>query len=168
MVPFINLLGTLKVNKRIISAMSRAIFDSDLIASRILLAWAEFLWAVMLFWPGDTFGRPTYAAMAHIMNEQAWGFVFAISSAFQITIILQESFHTAFARYFAAWNATLWAVVVIGMLLSVYPPPAAISGEIALAFAAGWIWIRPYILTEGIRRAGYYTSSDAEKQKVYR
>jgi hypothetical protein len=41
------------------------------------------------------------------------------------------------------------------MLVSMYPPPAAIGGDIALAFASGWVFIRPYILSEGYKRAGY-------------
>lgn len=40
--------------------MAAAIFDSDLIATRLLLAFAEFLWAAMLFWPGYTFKRKNY------------------------------------------------------------------------------------------------------------
>lgn len=143
------------VNDKLVPAVSKAIFDSDLVATRLLLFFAELLWAIMLGWKGDTFGRPTYTAMSHIMSEEAWALVFLVSSAMQLTIVLQDSFHTQFARYFAAWNASLWSTVVIGMLISVYPPPAAIAGEIALAFAAVWIWLRPYILTEGLRRAGF-------------
>ncbi len=139
--------------KVIIPAMSRALFDSDLIISRLLLGFAELLWAVMLIWPGETFGRPTYHSMSHVMNEEAWAFIFFLSSATQISIVAMETFHSAFARYFAGWNAILWTFVVVSMLISVYPPPAAIAGEIALAFAAVWIWVRPYIIFEGIVRA---------------
>ena len=46
-----------------------AAFDTDPIATRFILAMAEFLWAAMLWWPGDTFGRPTYAIMARVMPE---------------------------------------------------------------------------------------------------
>jgi hypothetical protein len=34
------------------------------------------------------------------------------------------------------------------MLASVYPPPAAIGGEIALALSAFWIWLRPILQCE--------------------
>ena len=140
---------------RFINSLSRVIWDTDLIATRFLLAMAEFLWALMLLWPGDTFGRPTYNHMSMVMHEQAWAFVFALSAGTQATIVLLHDFHSRFSRYFAAWNASLWSFVVVSMLLSVYPPPAAIAGEIALAFGAIWIWVRPYILVEGYRRAGY-------------
>lgn len=54
---------------RAICGMSRALFDSDLIATRLALFIAEALWATMLFWPGDTFERPTYSAMGVIAPE---------------------------------------------------------------------------------------------------
>lgn len=133
--------------------ISAAIFDSDLIATRCTLAFAEFLWAIMLWWPGDTFGRPTYAVMSHVMPEDAWGLVFALSAVTQITIVAQGHFAKSYARLFAGWNAALWAYIVVSMLLSVYPPPAAISGEIALMFAAGWVWIRPAILYYYFKKA---------------
>jgi len=140
---------------KIIHSTSRLLWDSDLVGTRFILAIAEFLWALMLVWPGDTFERPTYLVMSHVFNEPTWAFVFLASSITQMTIILQDDFHSKFARYFAAYNATMWSFVVVSMLLSVYPPPAAIAGEIAIAIGAFWIWARPYILVEGYRRAGF-------------
>lgn len=136
----------------VIPALSRALFDSDLIISRLLLAFSELLWGIMLLWPGVTFSRPTYHLMAQVMNEEAWAAIFLLSAVTQFSIVVQEHFHRPLARYFAAWNAVLWNFVVISMLISVYPPPAAIAGEVSLAMVALWIWIRPYILAEGLRR----------------
>ena len=132
--------------------LAKAMFDDKMVNTRIVLALSEFLWSVLLLWPGDTFSRPTYAHMALVMSEEAWGVVFALSAAMQITIVLQGDFHSRFARYFAAWNAVLWVYVVASMLLSVYPPPAAISGEIVLAGFAFWIWLRPYVIVGWLRR----------------
>lgn len=143
------------MHNKYLSSLSRALWDSDLIGARLSLAIGEFFWAVMLLWVGDTFGRPTYHHMAIIANEEIWGLVFLVSSVTQLSIVLMDDMHSKFARYFAAWNASLWVFVVWSMLASVYPPPAAIGGEIALAFAAGWVWLRPYILAEGYKRAGY-------------
>lgn len=139
--------------KNMLQGISRALWDSDLIASRVSLSIAEFMWATMLLWPGDTFGRPTYKIMSHVMNEEAWGLILLLSAATQITIVMVENFHGYCARLFASWNACLWVFLVLSMLLSVYPPPAAIGGEMALALAAVWIWIRPLFLMEGYRRA---------------
>lgn len=142
-----------------IIGLSRGLWDSDLIATRISLSIAEFFWATMLLWPGDTFGRPTYAVMSHLMTEEAWGMVLLLSAVTQLTIVMEENFYSQFARMFSAWNACLWVFLVLSMLLSVYPPPAAIGGEIALAFGACWIWLRPYILqgmyTKVCERCGY-------------
>ena len=126
--------------------VSKAIFDTDLISTRLILAFAEFLWAVMLFWPGETFDRPAYLLMATIAPEIVWACVFGITSYLQITIVLNNNQHSLGAHYFALWNSLLWFCVVGSMLLSVYPPPAAIAGEISLMVAAAWVWIRPLIL----------------------
>ena len=140
-----NVVEKLSKSKAVIG-LSRGLWDSDLIATRISLSIAEFLWGVMLLWPGDTFYRPTYEVMSRLMSEEAWGILLIVSSATQLTIVMEENFHSQFARIFSAWNACLWLVMVASMLLSVYPPPAAIGGEIALALAACWVWLRPYIL----------------------
>ena len=143
------------MHNKYLSSLSRALWDSDLIGARLSMAIGEFFWAIMLLWAGDTFGRPTYHHMSIITNEEIWGLVFLVSAVTQLSIVLMDDMHSKFARYFAAWNASLWAFVVWSMLASVYPPPAAIGGEMALAFAAGWVWLRPYILAEGYKRAGY-------------
>lgn len=141
--------------QKLLKELSYTLWDSDLLVSRVTLALAEFCWAVMLLWPGDTFGRPTYDYMSKVMSEELWGVIFLISSVTQITVVLLGDTHSRFSRYFAGWNACLWGYTVVSMLLSVYPPPAAIGGEISLGFAAVWIWIRPYILQKGYSSAGY-------------
>ena len=136
---------------KMINNLSRALWDSDLIASRITLAIAEFAWAVMLLWPGNTFDRPTYTHMAMIFNEEVWGVLFLLSCVTQVTIVLTDDLCSRFARYFAGWNAVLWLYVgVVSPLMSVYPPPAAMGGEMAVAISAMWIWLRPYFLAEGL------------------
>lgn len=132
--------------EKYLRACSRALWDSDLIASRLTLFLAEMLWAIMLLWPGDTFNRPTYLAMSNVASEEIWAMVFAVSASIQLYIVIAENFKSTFARWFAGWNALLWLFTIIGMLDSVYPPPAAIGGEIALTVLALWIFIRPYFL----------------------
>jgi hypothetical protein len=141
------------MNKRIVSSLSRALFDTQMVTARLVLALSEFLWALLLLWPGDTFGRPTYHYMAAVMIEEYWGFVFLFTGIVQMTIIVGEDFHTPVARYFAAYNALLWVFVVGSMLMSVYPPPAAISAEIVMSATATWIWFRPILLCKWITHA---------------
>lgn len=130
----------------LVEVCSSALFESDLVATRLTLAFAEFLWAVMLFWPGSTFDRPTYHYMSHVMSETAWGFVFLISCLLQAYIALYNHQNRDWAKVFANWNAALWVFVVGAAMLSVSPPPAAMAGEFALTLAAVWIWIKPLIL----------------------
>lgn len=133
--------------------LSAAIFDSDLIASRIFLGLAEALWAVSLWWPGESFARPAYGGMSVVMHENAWGLVFALSAVTQLGIVAMGHFAHTYARIFAGWNFVLWAFVCLSMLLAVYPPPAAISGELVLCLAAGWIFARPILLSHWYRKA---------------
>lgn len=97
--------------------------------------------------------RPTYKIMAMCFPELTWAALFFIMGILQATIVIREDFHSLFARVFAPLNAFFWTFVVISMIISVQPPPAAIGGEIALALAAIWIFIRPYIVFKGIVRA---------------
>lgn len=139
-------------SQKLMHGISRALWDSDLVATRVSLSIAELFWGVMLLWPGDTFDRPTYMVMSHVMHEEAWGLILLLSSVTQITIVMGEYFHTGWSRTFAAWNATLWGFLCLSMMLSVSPPPAAIGGEVALAFAALWVWMRPYLLADMYER----------------
>ena len=140
------------MNQRLVSGMRAALFDSDLVATRLALALAELAWAVMLLWPGDTFSRPTYTLMAAIAPELCWAGVFMITSAVQYLIVTFGLYQTRFARAFSCWNAALWVTTIGSMLLSVYPPPAAIGGEFALMVFAVWIWARPLVVKRGERR----------------
>ena len=141
------------MKNRALHGMSRALFDSDLIASRLALFIAEALWAIMLFWPGDTFDRPTYSEMSKVAPELVWATAFGISAVLQICIVIYQQCGRTWAHVFACWNAGLWCASVGLMLAGVYPPPAAIGGEVALAVSALWIAIRPAILQKGERHA---------------
>lgn len=133
--------------------LGEAIFDSDLIATRVILAIAEAFWALMLWWPGETFGRPTYTLMSQVMPEDVWAIVFTVTACMQAHIVISAKYRGALARWFALWNATLWMFIIASMLMSVYPPPAAIAGEIALMLGAVWVWIRPMVLAHWYREA---------------
>lgn len=134
------------IEDKIVCSLSKAIFDDEMVFTRLMLAASEFLWGILLLWPGELFSRPTYKVMSHVMPEEAWALVFLATGMLQLSIVIQNDFHGKFAQYFAGWNFVLWWFVVVGMFLSVSPPPAAISGEAVLAIASFWIWLRPYKL----------------------
>ena len=140
------------MSPKFISGISRALFDSDLIATRMALFLAEALWSVMLFWPGDTFSRPTYSWMGAVAPELAWAVAFGVSAVLQISIVIYEQCNRGWAHVFAVWNALLWVSSIALMLAGVYPPPAAIGGEAALAMSALWIAVRPLIISRGERK----------------
>jgi len=117
-------------------------YYSDLHATRVILAIAELIWAITLFFPGETFDRPTYTIMAQTFSENTWAFLFSVMGMTQLSIVATGNYHERFPIWFAAINQTVWWFVVISMYMSVTPPPAAISGELALAIAASWVWIR--------------------------
>jgi len=118
------------------------LYRSPLVGTRFTLALAEFIWAITLLWQGDTFQRPTYSGMAGIMSETMWGLTFLITAIVQAYLLISMRFHNSFAVVFTGYNAFLWMFVCISMYMSVYPPPSAISGELALAFAASWVFMR--------------------------
>lgn len=119
------------------------IFHSDLHATRFFLAIAEILWAITLLLPGDTFSRPTYCVMAHVLrSEEIWGTIWLFSGLMQFYILISGKYHDRFAIAFSCFNSILWWFIVVSMYLSVSPLPAAISGETALAIAAATIFIR--------------------------
>ena len=138
---------------RYIDNLSRLLWDDEMIGTRFTLAMSEFAWAAtLIFWGAahNLFDRPTYRYMDMLGSEYGWGAVFLLSGILQITIVLRNDLHSAFAQYFAGCNATLWIISIGGCYLSVYPPPAAMSGELALTLAACWIWVRPWILKRGL------------------
>lgn len=141
------------------------LFYSDLHGVRVVLGLSELLWAMTLLWPGDTFGRPTYAGMSQVMSEHAWGLVFLISGLTQFGIVGNGDYHSRFATYFAGWNLALWLYVVMSMYMSVFPPPAAISGEAALTIAAGWVWVRSGYTVKGRRSYDYGGKVDRREEQ---
>lgn len=137
--------------QKLLTNLTTALWDTDLISVRVTLAMAEFAWMVMLFWPGESFIRPTYTYMAVLANEVTWATVFGLSCIAQVGIVVSGCFHNRFARHFACWNAALWMYVGIASpLISVSPPPAAMGGEMALALSALWVFARPYLLAKGV------------------
>jgi hypothetical protein len=144
------------MKERFIRSLSKAMWDTDLIATRVWLSLAEFFWALMLLIPADgLFSRPTYKHMATVMSQDQWGIIMLVSAVTQIVIVLQDDYRSRFAQYFAFYNASLWCYVGIwSPLASVSPPPAAMGAEMAAACAAVFIAIRPSILRVGYMR-GY-------------
>jgi hypothetical protein len=139
--------------KMIWHSISRLVWDSDLAASRFILAIAEMFWAIILFVPGTTFPQGVFPSLG-FLPDYIWGLVFLFSCIVQISIILYEHMGAKFAKTFALFNAFLWVYLVLSIIIDSYPPIIGVAGEITLMLIAIWICIRPYILAEGLYRAG--------------
>ena len=119
----------------------RVVLEDGLNMTRFLLGVAEFLWFSLLIWPGNTFDRPTYHVMSHVMPENIWALTFLTMSVCQISIIGMFQIDRLTSVTFSFCNMCFWWFVVLSMYFSV-TAPAAISGETALAIGASIILIR--------------------------
>ena len=115
---------------------------SDLEATRFTLAMAALMWALLLFWPGETFSRPTYSLMGQMAPEWAWASLFGLQGTVMLYSLLTGWRNALVMVVDAVLGCALWSASCIAMLLSIYPPPAAISAEIAAAFASWWVLVR--------------------------
>lgn len=124
------------------SSMWCILKHSDLLYSRFSLVISSLLWSLMLFWPGDTFSRPTYSLMGNALDEHIWASLFLIHSLVgSITLSTGKVNPVTFALE-GVLGCLIWTSSCLMMLFSVYPPPAAISAEIVMAFTSWWILIR--------------------------
>ena len=133
--------------------------------TRLGLIFGSLLWAVLLLLPVELFptaaqiaagkGRTTYALMATVATERFWGMAFLTNAIFsslslfcgirsRITLLLDGvlgcllwtgSTLLCFAAYWPH-NVGLWEAIIS------YPPPAAMSGEIVMAFYSWWHMVR--------------------------
>jgi hypothetical protein len=144
----------MSMDDKLVSALSRTIFDTQLVSARMSLCLAEFLWFVFLIFPGNTFDRPIYALMKTVLTEDLWSLIFLVSAACHFYIIISENFYGIFARMFSLLNSLLWvSVVVLVLVASNGFAPASLAGDAALAIIAIWIWLQPKILFRGICHA---------------
>ena len=117
-------------------------FNIDMEGTRFTLSFAAIIWSIMLFWNGDTFDRPTYTYMAAIADELTWATLFGLQGICAFYSLLAEKKNRFLFNFDAVLGCLLWSGSCVAMLMSVYPPPAAISAEIAAAFASWWVLVR--------------------------
>lgn len=118
------------------------LLHADITLLRLFMSASSFLWAVMLFWPGDTFARPTYEYMSHFAIEEVWATVFLLHAIISITSLAFKQIRYLSVLGEGFLGCLLWTSSCFLMLLSVFPPPAAISAEIIAAIASWWILVR--------------------------
>lgn len=124
------------------------LFFGDTKGVELVLALSSILWFVLLIWPGETFSRPTYVAMAKIMTEEAWALSF-LTHGVGLLYFMRDKSVNLYMRYINNFlGGLLWVSSSLMMLFAITPPPAAISGELILSIGSLWVFIRTDIGTK--------------------
>lgn len=121
---------------------NRIFWKSETEAIKLYIAMASLLWSFLLFWPGDTFSRPTYKLMAEFGSETTWAILFLVQGLAGLIVLLFKCKRTALAVLDSILGCILWTGSCMAMILSAYPPPAAISAEIVAAWFSWWLLLR--------------------------
>lgn len=135
-------------------ALSKTLLDSQMTTTRLILALSSLTWAMLLLLPGELFtGRPTYAVMAMIANEKAWGVLFLIHGVFALYTLVSGTVNRVTLSLDGFLGCVLWTSSTAACFyaywpylptfwesLKAYRPPAAMSGELWLSIAA-WIYL---------------------------
>ena len=125
---------------------------SDTTPTKFMLAIAATCWAVLLYWPGDTFTRPVYKYMAEVAGADAelkWAALWTIHAAG----MWWRTFANKPRPYIAFCVNSLGVLLFSGAAYSIfftltYPIPAAIAPDIVLALAAFWVMLRTSVNSE--------------------
>jgi Na+/citrate or Na+/malate symporter len=80
--------------------------------------------------------------MSKFANETTWAILFGLQGLAGLYSIIHKSRDKLLLVTDAVLGCMLWTGSCVAMLLSVYPPPAAISAEIVAAIMSWWILVR--------------------------
>ena len=116
--------------------------ESDTKSARCILMMASFVWAVLLFLPGDGFYRPIYAPMKAIASDDVWGLLFSV-----------HFFATFYSSFFQIRNrllmclegilgVSLYSISTLSVMANNGPPGPLFANSIACALAALWVLVR--------------------------
>lgn len=141
------------------------LFRDRMDITRLGLIVGSSLWAVFLLLPVQLFptsaqlaagkGRATYSLMAAVATEEVWGLLFLLTSVIgayalfsgvrnRVTLLLDGVLGCIlWTGSTAACFAAYWPMHVSFMeAIASYPLPAAMSGELVMAFYSWWHMIR--------------------------
>lgn len=136
--------------RNIPSRLRYILWKSDLEATRLGLAAGSFLWAVLLFWPGQLFdpSRATYHLMSLIASENIWGGAFLLQGVVMTYSLLWGYRSRIFFIADALLGCVLWTSSTLACFLShyhslaTYQPPAAMAYELVGAGLSWWCLVR--------------------------
>ena len=144
----------MKTHSNLMHPLHQLLWDSNLVATRMILALGAILWGILLVWSGSNYILPALWTKVFFLNGYIIGTLFLILGVVQSCIAVKRSYcYSRIVRQFDAINAITWTYVVTSIFFSVYPPPTVLGGEMALMISAIWIWIRPLIIVQGLKHA---------------
>ena len=136
--------------------LRKALLDSSMHTTRFLLALSSLTWAFLLLLPGSLFeGRPTYAVMDAIANEEIWGIAFCVHGTIAIYTLINGSRNRVTLCLDGFLGCIVWTAATTACFaahwpstgifvdsLAAYRPPAAMSADIWMSIAAWWHLIK--------------------------
>jgi hypothetical protein len=143
----------MKLPQNILQIILRPTID-QMQFGRFIVANSAVYWFVFLVWPGMTMDRPTYTGMRLIGDDYTWSAIFLLTAILQYLRLEIWIRTTKKALVIDTITAFVWTFTTTSMTLSVYPPPAAIAGEISIAFVAIWLWIHARLEREVLGELG--------------
>lgn len=132
--------------------LTKALLDSRMTTTRLILALSSLTWAILLLLPGDLFtGRQTYAVMVQIASENVWGLLFLIHGVYAFYTVSGNATNRVTLCLDGFLGCILWTASTAACFaahwphlptfwesLQAYRPPAAMSGEFWISIAS-WI-----------------------------
>lgn len=117
-------------------------FRCDVEPLRFFIALSSLLWGILLFWPGETFDRQTYALMGTMAPEWGWALAHLLHGIAAVWSIVTGRKNRAIWVLDPILGCLLWTTSAAAMLFAVFPVPAAIAPHIIGAAVSWWLLVR--------------------------
>ena len=101
-----------------VQKLKRIIFLENLDSIRLCLAAAALVWAGLLYWPGDTFNRPTYNLMNYVAGELWWATAFLLQGVVMLMALLYDYRDRFVLLFDCVMGCVLWSAGTVMTLLS--------------------------------------------------
>ena len=122
--------------------MKYLFLHSDVEPLRFFIALSSLLWGFLLFWPGETFDRQTYALMGQMAPETAWAIAHLVHGVTAVGSIFSGAKGRLVWVLDPILGCLLWTTSAVAMMASVFPVPAAIAPHIVGAAVSWWLLVR--------------------------
>jgi hypothetical protein len=131
--------------KRFTKALGQLWTLGDTRPATIASVLSGYLWAAFLMFPEETLSRPTYKHMAEVMpQDECWAGLFVIVATLQLWRLYATTNRRSirFEYGLKIIACSMWSFVGLACMFSLYPPPAAMSDTLVIAFGCWWDLVR--------------------------